>query len=176
MHCTHTSVQISKSPSPKVININCTWALDFNNNYDKSIILFTSVYYQWALNRVLLVTNWIILPSQKFVNVFRVFPYIYMVFRNFRKYYGFWLLLANGLGHADHFTGPFDRVMAFFFYIPNLLVAEVFIRSRNYKTSSLLNLFSTIMLLLMTTFLLLGTYYFTKFYWGPAIVGWLTGS
>jgi hypothetical protein len=94
----------------------------------------------------------------------------------YRMDYGFWLLLADGLGHSRNFEGPFDRVMAFFFYIPNLLVAEVIIRSRNYKTAPLLNLFSSFILLLMTAFLLLGTYYFTKLYWGPAIVGWLFGS
>lgn len=91
----------------------------------------------------------------------------------YRMDYGFWLLLADGVGHNNQFEGVFDRVMSFFFYIPNLLVAEVVIRSRNYKTSAALNLFSSLMLLVMTAFLMLGTYYFTKFYWGPAIVNWL---
>lgn len=63
-------------------------------------------------------------------------------------------------------AGAFDTVMSFFFYIPNLLAAEAFIRVRNYKTSPLLNLLSAFILLLMTGFLMLGTYYFTKFYWG----------
>lgn len=94
----------------------------------------------------------------------------------YRMDYGFWLLLADGMGHVRNFTGPFDRVMSFFFFIPNLLLAEVLIRSRNYKTSSFLKLGSSLLLLLMTAFLLLGTYYFTKFYWGPAIVGWFSGS
>jgi hypothetical protein len=90
--------------------------------------------------------------------------------------YGFWVQLMDGLGHSSNFKGPFDKLMSFFFYIPNLLVAEVFIRSRNYKISPWLNLISTILLLLMTAFLLLGTYYFTKLYWGPAITGWFSGS
>lgn len=94
----------------------------------------------------------------------------------YRMDYGFWLLLADGMGHNRHFTGPFDRIMAFFFYIPNLLVAEAFIRSFKYKVSSLLSLFSTLVVLAMTAFLLLGTYYFTKFYWGPAILEWFSGS
>lgn len=93
----------------------------------------------------------------------------------YRMDYGFWLLLADGLGHNNTFTGPFDQVMAFFFYIPNLLVAEAFIRARLYKTSAVLNLASALLLLFMTTFLLIGTYYFTRFYWGPAIVAWLAG-
>lgn len=94
----------------------------------------------------------------------------------YRMDYGFWLLLADGAGHLPDFHGPFDRVMAFFFYLPNLLVAEVFIRSRSYKPRPILNLLTAVVLLLLTTFLVVGTYYFTKFYWGPAIVGWFSGS
>jgi len=94
----------------------------------------------------------------------------------YRMDYGFWLQLANGLGHLHNFEGLFDKIMSFFFFIPNLLVAEIFIRSGNLKKFPLLNLFSTVLLLLMTTFLLLGTYYFTKLYWGPAILEWFSGS
>lgn len=92
----------------------------------------------------------------------------------YRMDYGFWFLLADKAGHNNTFSGPFDYVMAFFFYIPNLLVAEIFIRSQgNRKTPAWLNIIFTVVLLGVTGFLLLGTYYFTKFYWGPAIVGWL---
>lgn len=94
----------------------------------------------------------------------------------YRMDYGFWLLLADGLGHANNFEGPFDKVMSFFFYLPNLLVAEVFIRSRKRSTSTVIGILSSLLLLLMTGFLLVGTYYFTKFYWGPAIVGWFSAS
>jgi hypothetical protein len=94
----------------------------------------------------------------------------------YRMDYGFWLLLSDGLGHSDNFRGTFDRVMSFFFYIPNLLLAEAFIRVRNYKTTTLLNLFSTFILLFMTGFLILGTYYFTKLFWGPAILDWVSGT
>lgn len=31
----------------------------------------------------------------------------------------------GGLGHESQFRGPFDKVMAFFFYLPNLVVVEV---------------------------------------------------
>jgi hypothetical protein len=92
----------------------------------------------------------------------------------YRMDYGFWFLLADKAGHNNTFTGPFDYIMAFFFYIPNLLVAEIFIRSQNNRQISWwLNLIFTVVLLSMTSFLLLGTYYFTKFYWGPAIIEWL---
>lgn len=41
----------------------------------------------------------------------------------YRMDYGFWLLLSDGLGHSSHFTGPFNRVISFF-YIPNLMIAK----------------------------------------------------
>ena len=91
----------------------------------------------------------------------------------YRMDYGFWLLLTDGYAHTPEFTGGFDKVMTFFFYLPNLIVAEVLIRSAKRRTSTLVNLLSFFLLLLLTGFLLLGTYYFTKMLWGPAIVEWL---
>jgi hypothetical protein len=91
----------------------------------------------------------------------------------YRMDYGFWLLLTDGLGHKPHFTGPFDRVMFFFFYIPNLIVAEAFIRARKYTASALLRIFASFTLFLATAFILVGTYFFTIYYWGPAILKWL---
>lgn len=92
----------------------------------------------------------------------------------YRMDYGFWFILTDKAGHNNTFTGMFDYVMAFFFYVPNLIVAEIFIRSQNKRKMSMwLNLAFTLVLWALTGFLLLGTYYFTKFYWGPAIVGWL---
>lgn len=93
----------------------------------------------------------------------------------YRMDYGFWILLTDGLGHERHFTGPFDYLMAFFFYIPNLVIAEIFISARQYKANSFLKLSASFVLLLATGFLLLGTYYFTLYYWGPAIVKWVAG-
>lgn len=48
----------------------------------------------------------------------------------YRMEYGFWFLVADGVGHTTHFNGWFDAVMAFSFYLPNLVVAELFIRAR----------------------------------------------
>ncbi len=94
----------------------------------------------------------------------------------YRMDYGFWLLLADGLGHTKAFSGPFDKVMAFFFYIPNLLVVEALVRASHRNVSPTLRLLSAFVLLLATGFLLVGTYFFTLYYWGPAIVSWITGS
>lgn len=93
----------------------------------------------------------------------------------YRMDYGFWILLADGWGHAKNFSGPFDKVMVFFFYIPNLLVAEIFIRSRQAVSRPWLNILSSLLLLAVIGFLAIGTYYFTKFYWGPAIIDWIGG-
>jgi hypothetical protein len=94
----------------------------------------------------------------------------------YRMDYGFWIMLTDGLGHGEGFSGPFDYVMDFFFYLPNLLVVEAFIRGRDYKATPALRLVSSFILLFATGFLLLGTYYFTLYYWGPAIVSWVTGA
>ncbi|WP_420125540.1 DUF2306 domain-containing protein [Longimicrobium sp.] len=93
----------------------------------------------------------------------------------YRMDYGFWVLLTGGVGHADNFTGVFDRVMAFWFYLPNLLVAEAFIRGRRAATRPAVRLAAAGVLVVATGFLLLGTYYFTKIYWGPAILARLPG-
>ena len=47
----------------------------------------------------------------------------------YRMEYGFWLLPAHGVGHTPMFSGWFDHIMAFFFYVPNLLLVELLIRS-----------------------------------------------
>ncbi|HWP42514.1 MAG TPA: DUF2306 domain-containing protein [Blastocatellia bacterium] len=93
----------------------------------------------------------------------------------YRMDYGFWFMLAGSAGHTRDFRGPFDYVMAFFFYVPNLLVAEAFIRSRSITAPPAMKLAAAGVLACATGFLLLGTYYFTKLFWGPAILQWLIG-
>jgi uncharacterized membrane protein len=87
----------------------------------------------------------------------------------YRMDYGFWLMLTGGVGHSRDFHGWFDYVMAFFFYVPNLLVAEAFVRGRR-SLSPAFRLLASAVLVGAAGFLILGTYYFTKLYWGPAIV------
>lgn len=93
----------------------------------------------------------------------------------YRMDYGFWLLLSDGWGHTEDFRGPFDIVMAFFFYLPNLLVVEAFIRARRKTASPALRLLAAGVLAAATGFLLLGTYFFTAMLWGPAILYRLWG-
>jgi hypothetical protein len=92
----------------------------------------------------------------------------------YRMDYGFWLLLTGGLGHTDDFRGPVDRVMAFAFYLPNLLVVELYLRVRRLPASRAVRWVAVAALLAATAFLLLGTFFFTTELWGPAIVDRLT--
>lgn len=104
----------------------------------------------------------------------------------YRMYYGFWLLLI-GYGHNPHFTGPFDMIMSFFFYLPNLLIVEILIRleknpdnpersgrdeSPAQENKPLIKFLGGSVFLIATLFLAVGSFYFTKFYWGPAILSW----
>src|SRR3546814_8764996 len=52
----------------------------------------------------------------------------------YRMEYVLWYLVMGDLG-TDHFRGWFDAIMTFFFYIPNLAVAEFFIRAGTGKRS-----------------------------------------
>jgi uncharacterized membrane protein len=55
----------------------------------------------------------------------------------FRMDYGIWLKLIGGFGHHSHtYDGPFDKIMSFFFYVPNLAIAELIIRRRRGATQT----------------------------------------
>ena len=49
----------------------------------------------------------------------------------YRMDYGFWVQITDGMGHTDTFRGPFDYVMDFAFYLPNLVVAELYLRRKS---------------------------------------------
>ncbi|WP_192350050.1 DUF2306 domain-containing protein [Algoriphagus sp. Y33] len=94
----------------------------------------------------------------------------------YRMDYGFWTLLTGGLGRRANFSGPFDQIMDFFFYIPNLLVVELFIRVNHFKTNVFPQLAASLVLLFATGFILLGTYFITLRSWGPVIINWFSKS
>ena len=93
----------------------------------------------------------------------------------YRMDYGFWLLLAHGVGHVPTFRGWFDHIMAFWFYVPNLLLVEILLHSSRKEAWFGVRLAASAAFTVATCFLLVGTYYFAKFYWGPAILHRLTG-
>jgi hypothetical protein len=88
----------------------------------------------------------------------------------YRMDYGFWRLLAHGAGHTPAFDGTFDVVMSFFFYIPNLIVAEAFIRARRLRARPSARIGAALLLSGATVFVAIGTYYFTAYHWGPGIL------
>jgi hypothetical protein len=92
----------------------------------------------------------------------------------YRMDYGFWVLTAGGVGHTPRFDGGFDFFMDFFFYVPNLLVAELFVRARGNRAGAGLRTTATVALGAATGFVLLATYFFTRYEWAPAIAARLS--
>lgn len=89
----------------------------------------------------------------------------------YRLDYGIWLKLVGGIGHArQSFDGPFDLVMDFFFYVPNLLAAELFIRRRPGRALPTLRRHAgTAGIVVLVAFIGLATYLFAHSYWLPHI-------
>jgi Predicted membrane protein (DUF2306) len=94
----------------------------------------------------------------------------------YRMEYGFWTILTHGAGHTRAFDGPFDVVMDFFFYIPNLIVAEAFIRARHLRTRPATQLGAALLLSGATVFLAVSTYYYAAYHWGPRIMTRVLGG
>ena len=93
----------------------------------------------------------------------------------YRMDYGFWALFAKLAGHTPTFDGPFDVVMAFFFYLPNLVVAELVIRARTTPWRRGIQITAALALLLATLFVAAATVVFTKLAWWPGIRFGLAG-
>jgi hypothetical protein len=89
----------------------------------------------------------------------------------YRMDYGFWLLAMHRIGHREDFRGPFDVVMAFFFYLPNLAVVELYLRSAWLKEHGAARVVTALLMNAATLVVGVGTYYFLRFYWGPGILG-----
>jgi hypothetical protein len=92
----------------------------------------------------------------------------------YRMDYGFWFLATDGAGHTQDFRGWFDAIMDFAFYLPNLAVAEAFIRARAAPGRPALQLGGTLVMALAAAFLALATWEFATLYWLPAIADRLT--
>ncbi|MGA7343165.1 MAG: DUF2306 domain-containing protein [Terracidiphilus sp.] len=93
----------------------------------------------------------------------------------YRMDYGFWLIAAHGVWHTGQFRGPFDVAMSFLFYLPNLGVAELFLRGKQMKPHPVLLGSAAAVLGAAALVVAVGTYYFLHFYWGPAILNALSG-
>jgi hypothetical protein len=93
----------------------------------------------------------------------------------YRMDYGFWALF-RGPGHTATFDGPFDLFMDVWFYVPNLALAELFIRVRSpgRPAGPRLRALAVAALGTATLFLALATYFFTRYQWVPAIAARFT--
>jgi len=89
----------------------------------------------------------------------------------YRMYYGFMFFAGVLPVQARDFRDSIDVFMIFFFWIPNLLVAEFFIRSTTQSLPRFVQVSGSIIILLLITFISLATYNVTKNSWGPAILG-----
>lgn len=49
----------------------------------------------------------------------------------YRLHYGAWYLTTGGLGSAPDFSGPFDQINIFAFYVPYLLAVELYLSRRD---------------------------------------------
>ena len=88
----------------------------------------------------------------------------------YRLYYGFWELIAGSAGHTPTFDGPFDYVMDFFFFVPNLIIAELFIRTRQDQGGPGMRAAAASGLVIATGLVGVATYFFTVYAWAPAIL------
>jgi hypothetical protein len=84
--------------------------------------------------------------------------------------YGIWLTAAHGIGHARTLRGPFDMAMSYFFYAPNLVLAELFIRAPKIRLYWAWQASSAILLNASSVFAAVASYCFLRYYWRPAIV------
>jgi hypothetical protein len=73
-------------------------------------------------------------------------------------------------GHTPAFSGWFDYVMDWAFFVPPLLIAEMFIRARRSGGSAAGRLSAAAAMTAGALFIGYATYFFTVFGWGPAML------
>src|SRR3546814_5676481 len=88
--------------------------------------------------------------------------------------YALWYFVMGDLG-TDHFRGWFDAIMTFFFYIPNLAVAEFFIRAGTGKRAGKSDTPAALLPLASTAFVAVATWFFTVSLWGPGMAKGMSG-
>jgi len=94
----------------------------------------------------------------------------------YRMEYAAWSVTTGGIGMGAGFSGWFDAVMMFFFYVPNLIVAEMFIRARRTETGAVVGSGAAMVLFAASAFIILATFLFTRGAWGPRAVSGLVGG
>lgn len=77
---------------------------------------------------------------------------------------------AENPGHTETFSGWFDYVMDWAFFVPPLIIAEMFIRAQRTKATTAGRMGATVTLGLSAAFIAYATFFFTMLGWGPAIL------
>lgn len=80
-----------------------------------------------------------------------------------------WRLLTGWWGHTATFDGPFDQLMVYFFFVPNLILAEAYLRAGRPAAGPAAQVAIAALLTAATVFLALLTVLLTLRLWGPPI-------
>lgn len=90
----------------------------------------------------------------------------------YRMGYGlfFAIMGSEDPGHTAAFDGWFDYVMDWAFFVPPLIVAEMFIRARRSGASTAGRVGATVVLAAGAGLVAFATFFFTVIGWGPAIL------
>ena len=90
----------------------------------------------------------------------------------YRMGYGlfFAIMGAEDPGHTAAFDGWFDYVMDWAFFVPPLIVAELFIRARRGDASAIMRVGATASMVAGAGLIAFATFFFTMLGWGPAIL------
>ncbi len=88
--------------------------------------------------------------------------------------YGLIFALFGPMGHTDDFIGWLDHIMDFWFYVPNLIVAELVIRGQRARAGHGLRWAGAGAFLAASLLIGIGTYFFIAKQWGPVIL-WRLG-
>ncbi len=92
----------------------------------------------------------------------------------YRMDYGLMFAVFGPMGHTNDFSGWFDHVMDFWFYIPNLIVAELAIRGHRARAGHGVRWAGAGAFLAASLLIGIGTYFFVAKQWGPVIL-WRLG-
>jgi hypothetical protein len=88
----------------------------------------------------------------------------------YRMEYGLWFMFTDAIGHQDDFSGWFDQVMSFFFFVPNLLVVELIVRSQHLQQAAWIRGSLVGMFVAAAALVLIGTWAFWDLFWSEPIL------
>jgi hypothetical protein len=91
----------------------------------------------------------------------------------YRMEYGLWFMFTDAIGHQDDFSGWFDQVMSFFFFVPNLLVVELIVRSQHLQQAAWIRGSLVGMFVAAAALVLIGTWAFWDLFWSEPILKFL---